>query len=97
MNHQTISLFVAMFLVITINGYQLIDGLNTGFFAGIPHNFVNGEYTPICYEMCFDLVKNPNTKGYDPKFLSMPEVKKVCTDAKDYGDMGYCDKSLGTL
>ena len=82
--------------LVTSNFVMNASGLE-GFFAGIPHSFVNGEYTSICYQMCFDLIKNSSTKGYDPKFLSMPEVKKVCTDAKDYGDMGYCDKSLGTL
>ena len=62
---------------------QNADALRTG--------FVNGVYTVFCDQMCFDLVKNAPTKGYDPKFLAMPVVKESCIDAKDYGkQMGFC-------
>jgi len=80
-----------------IGNITTIFGLDTGFFAGIPHTFVNGVYKSICNEMCFDLNENSATKGYDPQFLALPMVKITCIDAKDYGKMGYCDKSFGTL
>lgn len=61
-------------------------------------------YMPIlCTETCFDLLKNPDTKGYDPKFLDQPLVKTSCLESHSdltrvgLKDLGYCDKSLGTL
>jgi len=67
-----------------IGSIQTIDGLNTG--------FVNRVYTVFCNQMCFDLIKNPSTKGYDPEFLKIPLVKQTCSDAMEYGkSMGFCD------
>lgn len=55
-------------------------------------------YEVKCYDMCFDSMKNYETKGYDPKFLTIPQVKHTCIDARNYNStMGFCDKNLGTL
>jgi hypothetical protein len=95
MNKRVI--WLVIFLIITSEP-TIIQGLKTGFVAGIPHTIVNGVYKSIYNDMCFDLIKNSATKGYDPKFLSMPIVKESCNEALKSGYiMGFCDKSLGTL
>jgi len=52
-----------------------------------------------CSDMCFDLWKNYSTKGYDPKFLEIPQVKHTCIEAigKYNATLGFCSKELGTL
>ena len=76
------SIIISLFLIIGLT--QTIDGLNTG--------FVNGVYTVFCNQMCFDLIKNQSTKGYDPEFLKIPLVKQTCSDAMEYSkSMGFCD------
>lgn len=51
-----------------------------------------------CDFMCYDILKNYSTKGYDPKFLAMPVVKISCVIATNDGaTLGFCDKNLGTL
>lgn len=85
-------------LIILTSQPIITNGLDSGFFAGIPHKIVNGIYISICNEMCFDAIKNSTTKGYDQEFLSLQKVKDTCVDAVNDGyKMGYCDKSLGTL
>ena len=76
--------------LVTSNFVMNASGLE-GFFAGIPHTFVNGIYESICNEMCYDLIKNPSTKGYHAKFLAIPVVKDSCIDAESYAkEMGFC-------
>lgn len=77
-------IIIILLLVSMITSSIEINALNTG--------FINGVYTVFCNKMCFDLLKNPVTKGYDPNFLKLPSVKQVCIDAKDYGkSMGFCN------
>ena len=85
-------------IIIITGTMTMAYGLNTGFFAGIPHTFVNGIYESICNDMCFDQIKNSSTKGYDPNFLKIQLVKDSCYEALKSGySMGFCDKNLGTL
>jgi hypothetical protein len=81
---------IIVIILLAIFGTPAISGLDSG--------FVNGVYTVYCYELCYDIYKNPNTKGYDPKFLSMPIVKQTCSEINNHGVMvDFCDKKLGTL
>lgn len=78
-------------LIFVAGNYETIHSLGSGFFPSIPHKFVDGEYRTICNEMCFDLMKNSATKGYDPNFLKTPKVKQTCIDAGTYSkQMGFC-------
>lgn len=51
----------------------------------------------------YSIENYPLTKGYDPEFLKQPIVKQTCEEAHEdlakvgLPDLGYCDKSLGTL
>jgi len=77
-----ISKIIIIVLVLLVG--QNVEALKTG--------FVNGVYIVFCDQMCFDLVKNKSTKGYDPKFLAMPKVQQTCIDSKEYGkNMGFCE------
>ena len=84
----TYIIVMALFIFLLTSG--IAHALNTG--------FVNGVYTVFCNEMCYDLIKNQSTKGYDPKFLSLTEVKENCKIVQSFNvSMGYCDKLLGTI
>jgi len=49
------------------------------------------KYEVKCYDMCYSLSKNYSTKGYDPRFLALPEVKSTCTDGiRDGATLGFC-------
>lgn len=56
-----------------------------------------------CVSMCYDPVKNWQTKGYDPEFLKQTIVLETCKEShKDLmeagmKDLGFCSKELGTL
>lgn len=55
-------------------------------------------YEVKCYDMCYSLMKNYSTKGYDSSFLAIPLVKQTCVIAvSDGAVLGFCDKNLGTL
>ena len=82
----TVILLIAMFIGLYFN---FADALKAGFVA---------EVDKICHVMCYDLVKNANTEGYDPEFLKMSEVKQACFESGDYAKgLGYCDKKFGTI
>jgi len=50
------------------------------------------KYEVKCYDMCYSLMKNFSTGGYDPRFLALPEVKSTCIEAiKDGAVLGFCD------
>lgn len=49
------------------------------------------HYTP-CSELCYNPSKNYSTKGYDPRFLALPDVKQACRDVANEPtiNLGYC-------
>ena len=84
---KILSLATIILIAVTIPAYAIGTHIGTYFEGAKP-----------CVILCFDIIKNADTKGYDPQFLKMEKVKTTCQDAINDGvKLGYCDKSLGTL
>ena len=51
-----------------------------------------GYHYPPCTELCYNLSKNYSTKGYDTRFLALPDVKQACEDVANDPtiNLGYC-------
>ena len=60
--------------------------------------FENGVTTVECHGLCFDLEKNSETDGYDPRFLTHHAVIANCFHALADGvKLNYCDTSYGNV
>lgn len=51
-----------------------------------------GYHYPPCTELCYNPSKNYSTKGYDPRFLALPDVKQACKDVANDPtiNLGFC-------
>lgn len=103
MNTTNLIIIIGVIAIIAIIGGMAIVGLSKPTIQ-IPPVIIPPEVKPPykyevkCYDMCYSLMKNYSTKGYDPRFLAIPLVKPTCIDAiKDGAILGFCSKELGTL